>query len=86
MARRMIRATHIVAYQDGARRGIAMESFARYLARGVNMTLATDTCPQSMIEALRWTAVVAKIVDRRTEIAAAAEVFNAARRSAAPRR
>ena len=61
-----------------ARRGIAMDSFARYLERGVNMTLATDTCPQSMIEALRWTAVVSKIVDRRTEIATAADVFNAA--------
>jgi 5-methylthioadenosine/S-adenosylhomocysteine deaminase len=61
-----------------ARRGIAMESFARYLARGINMTLATDTCPQSMIEALRWAAVVGKIVDRRTEVATAADVFNAA--------
>lgn len=61
-----------------ARRGIAMESFARYLARGVNMTIATDTCPQSMIEALRWTAVVSKIVDRRTDVATAADVFNAA--------
>jgi len=61
-----------------ARRGLAMESFARYLARGVNMTLGTDTCPQSMIEALRWAAVVGKIVDRRTEVATAADVFNAA--------
>jgi 5-methylthioadenosine/S-adenosylhomocysteine deaminase len=61
-----------------ARRGIAMESFARYLARGVNMTLGTDTCPQSMIEALRWTAVVSKIVDRRTEVATAADVFTCA--------
>ncbi len=61
-----------------ARRGIAMESFARYLERGVNMTLATDTCPQSMIEALRWAAVVSKIVDRRTDVATAADVFNAA--------
>jgi cytosine/adenosine deaminase-related metal-dependent hydrolase len=61
-----------------ARRGIAMESFARYVARGVNMTLGTDTAPQSMIEALRWTAAVSKIVDRQTEIATAADVFNAA--------
>jgi 5-methylthioadenosine/S-adenosylhomocysteine deaminase len=61
-----------------ARRGITMESFARYLARGVNMTLATDTCPQSMIEALRCAALVGKIVDRRTEVATAADVFNAA--------
>ena len=55
-----------------------MESFARYLARGVNMTLGTDTCPQSMIEGLRYTAVVSKIVDRQTEVATAADVFNAA--------
>lgn len=61
-----------------ARRGIAMESFARYLDRGINMTLGTDTAPQSMIESLRWTAVVSKIVDRQTEVATAADVFNAA--------
>ena len=61
-----------------ARRGIAMESFARYLERGVNMTLGTDTAPQSMIESLRWTGVVSKIIDRRTESATAADVFNAA--------
>ena len=61
-----------------ARRGMAMESFARYLARGVNMTLGTDTCPQSMIDGLRYTAVVSKLVDRQTEVATAADVFNAA--------
>lgn len=61
-----------------ARRGIAMESFARYRERGVNMTIATDTCPQSMLDALRWTAVVSKIVDRRTDVATAADVFDAA--------
>ncbi|MBO1080165.1 chlorohydrolase family protein [Roseomonas haemaphysalidis] len=61
-----------------ARRGIAMESFARYQRRGVNMTIATDTCPQSMIEAMRWTSVVSKIADRRTQVATAADVFNAA--------
>jgi cytosine/adenosine deaminase-related metal-dependent hydrolase len=61
-----------------ARRGIVMESFARYLERGVNMTLGTDTAPQSMIEGLRWTAIASKWVDRRTEIATAADVFNAA--------
>ncbi|MFC0408880.1 chlorohydrolase family protein [Roseomonas elaeocarpi] len=61
-----------------ARRGIAMESFSRYLRRGVNMTIATDTCPQSMIEAMRWTSVVSKIQDRQTQVATAADVFNAA--------
>jgi cytosine/adenosine deaminase-related metal-dependent hydrolase len=61
-----------------ARRGLAMESFARYRERGVNMTLGTDTCPQSMLESLRWTAVVSKLVDRQTEVATAADVFTAA--------
>ncbi len=61
-----------------ARRGIAMESFSRYLRRGVRMTLGTDTCPQNMIEAMRYAAVVSKIVDRNTELATAADAFNAA--------
>src|SRR5262245_51196249 len=49
-----------------ARRGIAMESFARYRHAGVNMSLGTDTNPQSVIEAMRWAAVVSKIVERET--------------------
>lgn len=61
-----------------ARRGIAMESFARYLAAGINMSLGTDTNPQSVIEAMRWAAVISKIVDRNTQVATAADVFNAA--------
>jgi cytosine/adenosine deaminase-related metal-dependent hydrolase len=61
-----------------ARRGIAMESFHRYQQAGVNMTLGTDTAPQSMIEAMRWASVISKIMDRQTEIATAADVFNAA--------
>jgi cytosine/adenosine deaminase-related metal-dependent hydrolase len=42
------------------------------------MTLGTDTSPQSMIEGMRYTAVIGKIVDRQTEVATAADVFNAA--------
>jgi cytosine/adenosine deaminase-related metal-dependent hydrolase len=61
-----------------ARRGIAMESFARYLKAGVAMSLGTDTNPQSMTEAMRWAAVLSKIVDRQTEVATAADVFTAA--------
>lgn len=61
-----------------ARRGIAMESFSRYIRRGVTMTLGTDTCPQNMIEALRYAVVISKIVDRSTEKATAADAFNAA--------
>ncbi len=61
-----------------ARRGIAMESFSRYLREGVNMTIGTDTTPQSMIEAMKFAAVISKIIDRQTEVATAADVFNAA--------
>jgi cytosine/adenosine deaminase-related metal-dependent hydrolase len=61
-----------------ARRGVAMESFARYRAAGVNMSLGTDTNPQSVIEAMRWAAVVSKIVERETEATTAAHVFDAA--------
>jgi cytosine/adenosine deaminase-related metal-dependent hydrolase len=61
-----------------ARRGIAMESFQRYLDAGINMTLGTDTCSQSILQAMRWAAVVSKLIDRQTEIATAREVFNAA--------
>lgn len=65
------------------RRGIAMESFPAYLDAGVNVCLGTDTSPQSMIEAMRWAAVVGKIMIRQTEKSTAADVFNAATLNAA---
>ena len=61
-----------------ARRGVAMESFARYLAAGVNMSLGTDTSPQSVIEAMRFAAVISKMIERNTEATTAAHVFDAA--------
>ncbi|HXJ80787.1 MAG TPA: chlorohydrolase family protein [Candidatus Methylomirabilis sp.] len=61
-----------------ARRGVAMESFARYKQAGVNMSLGTDTNPQSVIEAMRWAAVVSKLMERNTEATTAADVFDAA--------
>jgi cytosine/adenosine deaminase-related metal-dependent hydrolase len=61
-----------------ARRGVAMESFARYRAAGVNMSLGTDTNPQSVLEAMRWAAVVSKMMERNTEATTAAHVFDAA--------
>ena len=65
------------------RRGLALESLPDYLDRGVNLCLGTDTSPQSMIEAMRWAAVVGKIMVRQTEKATAADVFNAATLNAA---
>ncbi len=61
-----------------ARRGVLMESFARYKAAGVNMSLGTDTTPQSIIEAMRWAAVCSKVVERDTQATTAADVFDAA--------
>src|SRR3990172_9761154 len=61
-----------------ARRGVAMESFARYRKAGVNMSLGTDTNPQSVIEAMRWAAVLSKTMERHTEATTAAHVFDAA--------
>ncbi len=61
-----------------ARRGMAMESFARYRRAGVNMSLGTDTNPQSVIEAMRWAAVISKMMERATEATTAAHVFDAA--------
>jgi cytosine/adenosine deaminase-related metal-dependent hydrolase len=61
-----------------ARRGVAMESFARYREAGVNMSLGTDTNPQSVIEAMRWAAVCSKMIERNTEATTAAHAFDAA--------
>src|SRR5256712_1581359 len=60
-----------------ARRGVVMESFAGYRRAGVNMSLGTDTNPQSVIEAMRWAAVVSKIVERHTEATTAAHGLDA---------
>jgi cytosine/adenosine deaminase-related metal-dependent hydrolase len=60
------------------RRGLAMETLPGYIEAGVNLCLGTDTSPQSMIEAMRWAAVVGKIMIRQTEKSTAADVFNAA--------
>jgi 5-methylthioadenosine/S-adenosylhomocysteine deaminase len=61
-----------------ARRGVAMESFARYRKAGINMSLGTDTNPQSVIEAMRWAAVISKMMERNTEATTAADAFDAA--------
>jgi cytosine/adenosine deaminase-related metal-dependent hydrolase len=61
-----------------ARRGVAMESFARYREAGVNLSLGTDTSPQSVIEAMRWAAVLSKLVERSAQATTAAHVFDAA--------
>lgn len=60
------------------RRGIIMESFDRYLSRGINMTIGTDTFPQDMIAEMKWAAVFSKVAEGNPERGTAAQVFNAA--------
>lgn len=61
-----------------ARNGIVMEGLAEYLRRGVSLGLGTDTANQSMLEAMRWAAILGKVVARRADAPTAADVFNAA--------
>ncbi|MDF2809827.1 MAG: amidohydrolase [Microvirga sp.] len=66
-----------------ARRGIAMESFPRYLNAGVNMCLGSDTAPQSILHAMRYACVVGKLMSRDCRQATALDAFNAATLNAA---
>jgi cytosine/adenosine deaminase-related metal-dependent hydrolase len=61
-----------------ARRGIALESFHRYRAAGVNVGLGTDTYPRDLISEMRWAALLCKVVERDFTVATAADVFDAA--------
>lgn len=61
-----------------ARRGIIMESFARYLDAGVTMCLGSDTAPQSMLKSMRSAAILSKVAERDCRVATAREVFDAA--------
>lgn len=60
------------------RRGITMQSYARYLKAGVNVALGTDTFPQDMIREMRWAAVLSKVVDQDPRVATARDVFTSA--------
>lgn len=61
-----------------ARGGHAMKTYRKYLEAGVNVCLGTDSATQSMIESLRWTAVVGKLAEERADGANADEVFDSA--------
>jgi 5-methylthioadenosine/S-adenosylhomocysteine deaminase len=60
------------------RRGIALQTFGRYVQAGVNMGIGTDTYPHNMLEEMRAVSITARLMaedvfDHRT-----ADVFNAA--------
>jgi len=61
-----------------ARGGIAMESFSRYVAAGINVALGTDTFPPDIVQEMRVGALVNKVVDRQRGAGSVAEFYNAA--------
>jgi 5-methylthioadenosine/S-adenosylhomocysteine deaminase len=60
------------------RRGIAMQSFGRYLAAGVNMGIGTDTYPHNMLEEMRAVAIGSRMMAQDVWDLRTADVFNAA--------
>jgi cytosine/adenosine deaminase-related metal-dependent hydrolase len=62
----------------GARRGGALESFQRFLDRGVRLSIGTDTYPLDVIAEMHAAALLCKVTDRNHEVARTADVFRAA--------
>lgn len=60
-----------------ARRGIALETFDRYRAAGVNVALGTDVYPLDLFAEMRTAAIACKLVEQDHEAAPAAAVFDA---------
>jgi 5-methylthioadenosine/S-adenosylhomocysteine deaminase len=66
-----------------SRRGVAMESFDRYRAAGINVALATDAYPLDLFAEMRMASIMCKAADRNYEAAPAPSVFDAATRAGA---
>ena len=61
-----------------AKMSIALESFDRFVAAGVNMGLGTDTYPLDIVSEMRYASILSKIVDKKAYGGRARDVFNAA--------
>ncbi|HEX6989881.1 MAG TPA: chlorohydrolase family protein [Bacillota bacterium] len=61
-----------------ARNGRILETFARYLRHGVNMTVATDTFPQDLISEMRLGLYLAKVLEGDYAAVTAEDMFHAA--------
>jgi 5-methylthioadenosine/S-adenosylhomocysteine deaminase len=60
------------------RRGIALQSFGRYVEAGVNMGIGTDTYPHNMLEEMRAVSITARLMAEDVYDHRTADVFNAA--------
>ena len=61
-----------------AKFGIALESFDRYRARGVNVSLGTDSYPMDMVNEMRIASLASRFAERNYLAGSYGEVFNAA--------
>ena len=61
-----------------ARRGIALQSFQRYLDHGIRLSIGTDAYPLDVMEEMRAASTVCKVVEANHEAAKSADVFRAA--------
>lgn len=61
-----------------AKFGIALESFDRYLAAGINMSLGTDSFPFDMINEMRTASLACRFAERDYLAGSYRDVFNAA--------
>jgi len=61
-----------------AKRGVALESYPQYLQHGINVGLGTDISPQDMLVEMRLAATIAKIIEDKSAVATAADLFNSA--------
>ncbi|HVV13660.1 chlorohydrolase family protein [Amycolatopsis sp.] len=66
-----------------ARYGSALESFGRYRAAGVNLTLGTDSFPPDLVRGMDYGVNMAKVVDHRLDAASPADYVRAATLNAA---
>ena len=60
-----------------ARAGVALESFSRYVAAGINVGVGTDTFPPNLTEEMRLVALVNKVVDGSRGAGTVREVYDA---------
>ncbi|WP_431907575.1 amidohydrolase family protein [Amycolatopsis thermoflava] len=65
------------------RYGSALESFGRYRAAGINLTLGTDSFPPDLVRGMDYGVNLAKILDRRLNAASPADYLRAATTGAA---
>ncbi|MBI4190993.1 MAG: amidohydrolase family protein [Betaproteobacteria bacterium] len=61
-----------------AKMGVALESFERYRAAGINLAIGTDTYPQDVIHEMRWAALMCRKADESFRVGRPQDVFDAA--------